>query len=127
MDDQGNLGVTYYDFRHDDPSTPALETDVWFTRSTDAGRTWSEERVTPSSFDMRTAPVARGYFTGDYEGLAALGTTFYTFSSESRGATDVYASTVQAPFAPPTYTPSTTEGNQPASAFPVVKGKPIPR
>lgn len=127
VDDQGNLGVTYYDFRHDDPSTPALETDVWFTRSTDAGRTWSEERVTPSSFDMRTAPVARGYFTGDYEGLAALGTTFYTFSSESRGATDVYSSTVQAPFAPPTYTPSTTEGNQPASAFPVVKGKPIPR
>ena len=127
VDGEGNIGVTYYDFRNDNPATPMLETDVWFTRSTNGGRTWSEERLTPTSFDMRTAPVARGYFTGDYEGLAALGTTFYTFSSESRGATDVYASRVQAPFASPTYTPSTTEGNQPASAFPVVKGKPIPR
>jgi hypothetical protein len=127
VDGDGNIGVTYYDFRKDDPQTPMLETDVWFTRSTNGGQTWSEERVSPSSFDMRTAPVARGYFTGDYEGLAALGTTFYTFSSESRGATNVYASRIQAPFAPPTYTPSTTEGNQPASAFPVVKGKPIPR
>jgi hypothetical protein len=26
-----------------------------------------------------------------------------------------------------TYTPSTTEGDQPASAFPVIKGKPVPR
>ena len=127
VDGDGNVGVTYYDFRNDNPATPMLETDVWFTRSTNGGQTWSEERLTPTSFDMRTAPVARGYFTGDYEGLAALGTTFYTFSSESRGATNVYASRVQAPFASPTYTPSTAEGNQPASAFPVVKGKPIPR
>ncbi len=127
VDGQGNIGVTYDDFRNNDPATPALETDVWFTRSTDGGRTWGEERVTPTPFDMRTAPVARGYFVGDYEGLGALGTTFYPFSSESRGATDVFASTVQTPFASPTYTPSTTEGAQPASAFPVIKGRPIPR
>jgi hypothetical protein len=127
VDANGAIGVTYYDFRNDDPATTALETDVWFTRSTDGGRTWSEERVTPTPFDMRTAPVARGYFVGDYEGLAALGSTYYTFSSESRGDTDVYASRVRAPFAPATYSPSPTEGNQPASAYPVVKGKPIPR
>jgi hypothetical protein len=127
VDAEGNIGVTYYDFRNNDSATPALETDVWFTRSTDGGRTWSEERITPTPFDMRTAPVARGYFVGDYEGLTALGTTFYAFSSESRGGTDVFASTIRAPFAPATYTPSLTEGSQPASAFPVVKGKPIPR
>jgi len=35
---------------------------------------------------------------------------------------------VTSPFAPgETYRPSTTEGNQPASAFPVPKGKPTPR
>ena len=72
VDGDGNVGVTYYDFRNDNPATPMLETDVWFTRSTNGGQTWSEERLTPTSFDMRTAPVARGYFTGDYEGLAAL-------------------------------------------------------
>jgi hypothetical protein len=74
---------------------------------------------------MRTAPVARGFFTGDYEGLAAHGTTFYTFSSESRGATDVFASRVPArTVAQATYTPSPTEGDQPASAFPILTGKP---
>jgi Neuraminidase (sialidase) len=128
VDDEGNIGVTYYDFRKNDPDTKELETDVWFTRSTDGGRTWSEERVTPESFDMRQAPVARGYFVGDYEGLSALGTTFYPFWSQSDSSgTDVYASTAQAPFPAAAYTPSTTEGSQPASAFPVVKGKPIPR
>jgi hypothetical protein len=128
VDDDGNIGVTYYDFRNNDSGTPELETDVWFTRSTDGGQTWSEERVTPTSFDMRTAPVANGLFVGDYEGLSALGTTFYPFWSESRSSgTDIVASTLQAPFATATYTPSTTEGDQPASAFPVVRGKPIPR
>jgi hypothetical protein len=37
------------------------------------------------------------------------------------------AATVQAPFPSAIYTPSTTEGDQSASAFPVIKGKPIPR
>jgi hypothetical protein len=128
VDDAGNIGVTYYDFRNDDPATPELETDLWFTRSTDSGDTWSEERVTPAPFDMRSAPDANGYFVGDYEGLSALGTTFYPFWSESDAdGTNVFASTVRAPFAAATYTPLTTEGAQPASAFPVVKGKPIPR
>lgn len=128
VDQHGNIGVTYYDFRNNDPATPALETDVWFTRSMDGGQTWSEERVTRTSFDMRKAPNANGLFVGDYEGLSALGTTFYPFWSESRAdGTDIVAATLGAPFAPPTYTPSTTEGDQPASAFPIVKGKPIPR
>jgi len=59
--------------------------------------------------------------------LTALGQSFYPFSSESRGSTDAFASRVTSPFAPGTYSPSTTEGNQPASAFPVPKGKPTPR
>ena len=128
VDDGGNIGVTYYDFRNDDPATAALETDLWFTRSTDGGRTWGEERVTPTSFDMRSAPDANGYFVGDYEGLSSLGTTFYPFWSQSdESGTDVFGSTAQAPFPAATYTPSTTEGDQPASTFPVIKGKPIPR
>ena len=128
IDDHGNIGVTYYDFRNDNPNTTALETDAWFTRSTNGGISWSEERLTPESFDMRQAPDANGFFVGDYEGLTALGATFYPFWSQSddRG-TNVFAATAQAPFPDATYTPSTTEGDQPASAFPVIKGKPIPR
>ena len=99
MDGNGNIGVTYYDFRNNDPATPALETDTWFTRSTDGGRTWSEERVTPTPFDMRTAPVARGFFTGDYEGLTALGGDFWSLVSESRGSTDTWSARLTSPFA----------------------------
>jgi hypothetical protein len=127
VDGNGNVGVTYYDFRNNDPATPALETDTWFTRSTDGGRTWSEERVTPTSFDMRTAPVARGFFTGDYEGLTALGGSFWSLVSESRGSTDTWSARLTSPFAGPSYTPSGNENNSPsAKAFPVAKGRPAP-
>jgi BNR repeat-like domain len=127
VDANGNIGVTYYDFRNNDPATPALETDTWFTRSTDGGATWSEERVTPTSFDMRTAPVARGFFTGDYEGLTALGGDFWSLVSESRGATDAWSARLTSPFAAASYTPSANENNTPpAKAFPVAKGRPAP-
>jgi hypothetical protein len=127
VDGDGNIGVTYYDFRNNNPATPALETDTWFTRSTDGGRTWSEERVTPTSFDMRTAPVARGFFTGDYEGLTALGGDFWSLVSESRGSTDTWSGRLTSPFAGPSYTPSGNENNSPsARAFPVAKGRPAP-
>jgi hypothetical protein len=38
-----------------------------------ASRTsWNEEtRITPTSFNIREAPFARGYFLGDYVGLTA--------------------------------------------------------
>ena len=32
-----------------------------------------------ASFDMRNAPIARGFFVGDYKGLAAVGNTFRPF------------------------------------------------
>ena len=61
----------------------SLETDAWFARRTHGGSSWSEERLTPQSFDMRQAPDANGFFVGDYEGVGALGTTFYPFWSQS--------------------------------------------
>jgi hypothetical protein len=69
----GTIGVTYYDFRHNTPD-PGLPTDLFLIHSSDQGTTWADEaRVTPTSFDMEKAPVARGFFVGDYEGLAATG------------------------------------------------------
>ena len=107
VDAAGNLGVTYYDFRNDTPSSPALNTDVWFLRSVDGGKTFSEERLTPSSFDMRLAPVARGFFVGDYAGLAATGSTFKPlFSQALASGTDVFSTTVRAPPAGGSVTPS---------------------
>ena len=77
---------------------------------------------------MRTAPVAGGYFTGDYEGLTALGGDFWSLVSESRGSTDAWSSWLTSPFAGASYTPLTSGENNspPAKAFPVAKGRPAP-
>jgi len=67
--DDGTVAVTHYDFRNDSgaPGAP-LTTDTWLLRSADRAGSFTEDRVA-GSFDMTTAPDARGYFVGDYEGL----------------------------------------------------------
>ena len=71
--DNGTVAVTHYDFRADTGTAgPPLTTDTWILRSTDGGANFTEERV-GESFDMTTAPDARGYFVGDYEGLGYAG------------------------------------------------------
>ena len=40
------------------------------------------------SFDMENAPVARGYFLGDYQGLTAIGRDFLAFYSRTTAAPD---------------------------------------
>lgn len=130
VDDEGNLGVTYYDFRNDVFGDDELSTDVWFLRSTDGGATWREERVTPESFDMRAAPIARGYFTGDYMGLAATGTTFNPFFSASENdadGTDAFGATAAAPFGGSLIVPDRAPAGLSARAFPKQSGKPTPR
>ena len=50
----------------------------------------------PVDFDMKKAPVARGYLTGDYEGLDHAGSTFKVFFVQAHNGdtggnpTDVY-------------------------------------
>ena len=75
----GDVGVTYYDFRNAVPG-PSVATDYWIEISSDGGTTWDTARLTTSSFDITNAPVApasRGYFLGDYEGLTSVGSAFY--------------------------------------------------
>jgi hypothetical protein len=83
----GTVGVTYYDFRFNDPQ-PGLTTDYWFVHAHpgDPGgltnpANWAHElRLTNRSFDLERAPnTVRGLFVGDYEGLAAAGNSFLTF------------------------------------------------
>ena len=89
----GTICVTYYDFRNNDHNDPLL-TDVWavFCKpSTNAPATvstnWGNEvRLTDESFDFLQAPNARGFFLGDYEGLAAAGNDFLAFWSQPQDA-----------------------------------------
>jgi hypothetical protein len=79
----GTVAVMYYDFRNNTPD-PGLPTDVWLTHSHDGGATWSEQHVT-GPFDMKQAPVARGFFLGDYQGMAAIGNDLLMFFSTTQG------------------------------------------
>ena len=88
----GTVAVLYYDFRNND-GDPGLPTDVWLRHSHDGGATWSSDQHVyapgPSSFDMENAPVARGWFLGDYHGMAALGSkNLELFFAVSTGSND---------------------------------------
>jgi hypothetical protein len=86
----GVVGVTYYDFRFNTLEEDGVPTDYWFAYA-DAGTdltdpaSWTNElRVTTRSFDLHDAfylnqaGFRRGYFIGDYEGLASVGDDFLT-------------------------------------------------
>jgi Neuraminidase (sialidase) len=94
----GTVAVAYYDIRNDPGLASSLLTDYFIADSTDGGSTWSEAKITPSSFDDTFAPVARGYFLGDYQGLTNDGTNFKSFFVQTNhdlsNRTDVFASTV---------------------------------
>jgi hypothetical protein len=79
----GTVGLLYYDFRFNTPA-PGLPTDVWLRHSHDAGAAWSEQHLA-GPFDMEQAPFARGYFLGDYQGLAAAGDDLVAFFSTTIG------------------------------------------
>jgi len=88
----GTVGVTYYDFRNNTPAA-TLETDYFLvhcdpttpTACTSSANWGDEVQVTDASFDMRLAPFALGFFTGDYEGLSNVGNAFTPFFSQSHG------------------------------------------
>ncbi|HJP65408.1 MAG TPA: sialidase family protein, partial [Actinomycetota bacterium] len=75
----GTVAITYYDFRNN-TADPGLPTDYWLIHChasqgcTDPS-SWAENHVA-GPFDIERAPLFRGYFIGDYEGLASTGTTF---------------------------------------------------
>jgi hypothetical protein len=74
----GRVGLTYYDFRTLAPdNTTTLPTDIWFKSAARSGNlaTAAETHVT-GPFNFLAAPNAGGFFLGDYEGLAANGTSF---------------------------------------------------
>jgi hypothetical protein len=101
--DNGDVAVTFYDFRNDVPNDAALSTDYWVVHHHpgdpfNSQHFSDENRLTPLSFDMRAAPYAIGYFVGDYEGLDNFGNTFTPFFVQANGThavplTDAFYST----------------------------------
>lgn len=102
---EGTLAVTYYDFRNNQTSVhDRLETDYWVVHChpvaevtcTDPAQ-WQESSAIGSSFNIKAAPYARGYFPGDYAGLTAAGPGFVAVFSRARNRRDpasVYASNI---------------------------------
>ncbi|KQY50434.1 hypothetical protein ASD14_12000 [Lysobacter sp. Root494] len=91
----GDVGVTYYDFRNN-TAAAGLPTDYWLARSSDGGVSWSETHVA-TAFDLTTAPQAGGaYFLGDYQALASRNNVFVPFfvktsNGDLTNRTDVHA------------------------------------
>ena len=80
--DNETLGVLYIDYDDSGPNTIFRH---HFARSFDGGATWTDE-ILQSMNPATLAGAANGFLWGDYEGLTALGNTFYgVFTGESTG------------------------------------------
>ena len=115
------VAVTYYDVRNlTAGQTANLPTDYWVKYSTDGGGTWGDEQHITGSFDSMTAPVARGFFLGDYEGLQASGAGFESvFVKTNCNALDSAGQTFPSggPCAPASSNVAPTSNTNPTDAF----------
>jgi hypothetical protein len=59
---------------------------VWQDNCDDPNDWGDETRVTDASFDSRDAPVARGFFLRDYEGLGSSGDAVFPFFAMPHGS-----------------------------------------
>ncbi len=100
VNDSGEVAVAWYSFASDTSARKELMTSYWITWSTDQGQSWETRKpVTPSPFDLRTAPYNTGFFFGEYQGLAAVGRSFVaavtlTNDHSLQNRTDIYSCTV---------------------------------
>lgn len=96
----GTIGVSYFDMRSNTTDAATLLTDYWLATSRD-GVTWTDRRIS-AAFDLATAPVARGFFLGDYMGLVSAGSNFYplyvrTNSGNLTNRNDVFMTPMNVP------------------------------
>ncbi|MBL0423423.1 exo-alpha-sialidase [Ramlibacter sp. AW1] len=72
VNQEGIVGVLFYDFRNDVLGDQPLSTDVHLSLFDADLNYLGERRLTPQSFDMRMSALSvRGYFPGDYMGLSS--------------------------------------------------------
>ena len=96
----GTVGISYFDMRSNTADPATLLTDYWLATSRN-GVNWTDRRIS-AAFDLATAPVARGYFLGDYMGLTSAGANFFPFyvrtnSGNLANRTDVFMTPVNVP------------------------------
>jgi hypothetical protein len=85
--DDGTVAVTYYDFRSNTANKGATTPTEAFishchpdSEDCSVAASWGDEvPLTDGPFDSRRAPVARGFFLGDYVGLGQSGDAFHPF------------------------------------------------
>lgn len=80
----GTIGVTHYDFRADTLDRATLPTVYRLVTSKD-GVNWRESGI-EDTFELRQAPVARGFFLGDYQGLSSNGAAFSALYARTGGS-----------------------------------------
>ena len=96
----GTVTVTYYDFRNNTASPATLDTSYFAihchaaTENCANRASWNEETPVGSTFDIREAAFARGYFLGDYMGLDNAGNAFLAGfgSTLGGGPSSIFAS-----------------------------------
>jgi hypothetical protein len=121
----GTVAVSYYDNRNlTTGQTTHLPTDYWVSYSTDGGVTFGNEQHIAGPFDQMTAPVARGFVLGDYEGLQPSGDGFQAvFVKTNCNALDaagqIYPTTAPAsdPCAPASSNVAPTSNTNPTDVF----------
>jgi hypothetical protein len=117
----GTVAVTYYDNRNlTTGQTTHLPTDYWVRYSTDGGATFGNEQHIAGPFDQLTAPYARGFFLGDYEGLQPSGGGFQAvFVKTNCDALDAAGQTYPSggACAPASSTATSTSNTNPTDVF----------
>ncbi len=99
----GTVGIYYYDLRNlTAGNTTTLPTDIWFRSSAAGGTAFGPEEHVTGSFNFLAAPNAFGFFLGDYNGMAAVGTSFVA----DFGVTTCNDSSCSATATPPGANPS---------------------
>lgn len=73
VDNRGVVGVSYYDISRSLKRVPidVLPTDFWFTQAAGPSLKFTKRQHLYGPFNIKAAPDAFGFFTGDYEGLTA--------------------------------------------------------
>jgi Repeat of unknown function (DUF5648) len=79
----GVVGIAYFDLRANTSNTSTLPTVLRLTTSSDQN-VWYESEI-ESAFDLNLAPIARGYFLGDYFGLTSRSGAFEAFYTRTTG------------------------------------------
>ena len=118
----GTVAVTYYDNRNLTPGQTAnLPTDYWIEYSTNGGVSFGNEQHIAGPFDSRTAPVARGFFLGDYESLQPMGNNGFgvLFVKTNCNSTDANGQVFPTggPCAPARSSSNATSNTNPTDAF----------